>query len=337
MKTCIKFFSPFFIIVAGLGACRPAAAPSEMPTLSAQTAAPVQTPTSIVPQPVTSPGDATPDPLLDLPYTEADPLTDHAEIERILDELQQREVAWFSRPGWYRFTIDWPLGRDYTRTRYVLTHAVDENRDCLEQFVYFERDGIILPASICLADGTFGSITHSMDGTFQVNNMLPAEEAPPCDLASGMSIGPETADSDFILHDEASQFRKASSSEMEGIQTDFRVWIEKVDGKQTLVLVFDVSIEDPSLRGGVLDPTTDTFSPSARTLRVSYIDLETGLQVRFDEEHFLENGKRINNDGVGLLYSYEYMETMPDPVEESFNDVAAVLRAMREEAGKNTP
>lgn len=47
----------------------------------------------------TVPGDATPDPLLDLPYTEENPLTDPEEILQILDELQSRELTWFSCEG----------------------------------------------------------------------------------------------------------------------------------------------------------------------------------------------------------------------------------------------
>lgn len=236
-------------------------------TASDSTETPAQAPMPAASQYAATPGEATPDSLLDLPYTEDNPLTDPEEILQILDELQERELAWFSRPGWYRFTTDWPLGRDYTRTRYVLTSVISENRDCLEQFAYFEQNGIILPYTIHLDDGSFGSITHAVDGTFQVNNMLLPEEASSCDLGNGNSIGVGTEDGNFILHDEASQFRKASNSVMEGIQTDFRAWVKEVDGKQTLVLVYDITIEDPALRGGVMDPTTGIFSPAMRTLR----------------------------------------------------------------------
>lgn len=302
-----------------------------------QTATPVQTATFTDLHLETAPGYATPDPLLDLPYTEENPLTEPKEILRILDELQARELAWFSRPGWYRFTKFWPSGRDYTRTKYVLTHVINEDRDCLEQFAYFEQNGIILPHSIRLDDGAFGSITHTLDGMFQVNNMLPPAETPPCDLGNGASIGSGTTAGDFILHDETAQFRKDSNSVIEGIQTDFRVWVEELDGRQTLVLVYDITIEDPALRGSVMDPTTGILSPAARGLRFYYIDLETGLQVRFDEEHYLENGKWVNNDDVGQLYGYEHLETMPELVKDSYEDVAAALSVALNEAEKNNP
>ena len=322
--------------VLNLMACQPAAAPGAVSTLPALTENPPNQ--TIIPTgelPAATPGDAMVS-LLDLPYTEEDPLTDSDEILRILDELQQREVVWFSRPGWYRYTIHLPSGRDYTRTRYVLTHVINENCDCLEQFTYYEQDGIILPVSILLDDGSFGSITHWIDGTFQVSNALSPEESLLCDLGKRHSVGPETID-DFILHNEAGQFKRTSSAIIEGQQTNFQAWVEDVNGERTLVLVYDIIIEDPALRGGVLDPTTGLLSPAARNLRFYYIDLETGLQFQFNEEFYLESGKLVGNDDVDLLYTYEYLDTMPDPVKDSFEDVAEELRALLDETEDGNP
>ncbi|MDY6846869.1 MAG: hypothetical protein SVP52_07005 [Chloroflexota bacterium] len=275
--------------------------------------------------------------VLEIPYTEAHPLTDADEIQEILDRLQEREVSWFSRPGWYRFTTDYPLGGDYTKMRYALTHVINENRDCREQFSYYEKDGVILPYSIRLDDGSFGLLHHTTDGEFQVVNALPSGEASPCDLGNGYSLALGTTDGNFFLHDEAAQFRKSSNAIVEGIQTNFRVWVEEYDTKQTLVLVYDVTIEYPSLRGSVLDPTTGIFSTIVRSIRFHYIELETGLQVRFDEAFYLESGKLVDADGVGLLYSYEYLETIPELIKESYEDVAVELRALLDQAKNNNP
>lgn len=275
--------------------------------------------------------------VLEIPYTEENPLTNVEEVQEILDHLQKREVAWFSRPGWYRFTIHSPSGRDYTRTEYILTHVINNDRGCLEQFAYFEQDGKILPYAIHLEDGTFGLISHTVEGTFQVRSTLPAEETPPCDLGNGTSIGFGTADDDFILHDEASQFQKASSHQVAGIKQDYRAWVERIDGRQTLILVYDGTYEDPSLRGTILDPTTGVLHQVARNLRFHYIDLETGLQVRFDEEFYLEDGQLVSGDDVGLLYSYEYLETMPEEFEQVFEDVATQLKAMLDKIKDSNP
>ena len=328
MKAPFRYMLWLIIMVLGLASCQPAATP----TLPAPTEAPpVQAPTPMDPQSAVIPGDATPDPLLDRPYTEDDPLTDPEEILHILDELQRREVAWFSRPGWYRFTREWPSGRDYTRKQYVLTHVLNENRDCLEQFSYFEQDGLILPHLIHPADGSFGLLTQTEEGTFHLSSVLPPEEVPQCDLGNGASIALGADDGDFILHNEAFQFQRYSSSVIEGIYKDFWAWVEEFNGKQTLVLVYDNIIEDPTLRGAILNPATGLFVPTARNQRFHYIDLETGLQVRFDEDHYLEDGTLVNSDDVGLLYSYEYLEAMPEVIRESYEVVAEEVQTMLDE------
>lgn len=275
--------------------------------------------------------------ILDIPYTKTNPLTSRDEIQEILDHLQNMEIAWFSRPGWYCFTIYLPSDHDYTRTRYVLTHVINENRDCREQFSYFEKDGTILPYSIHLDDGSFGLLYHTMDGGFQVINALPPEEVPPCDLGNRYSLALGTTDGNFILHNEAAQFRQSSNAIIEGKQTNYQAWVEDVDGKQTLILVYDITTEVPALRGGVLDPTTGILSPTEHTLRYYYIDLETGLQIQFNEEFFLETGSLVGNDDIDMLFSYEYFETMPVLIEDSYKDVGEALQRMLEESSNDYP
>jgi hypothetical protein len=284
--------------------------------------------TSTDSRPTLAPDDAATNLLLDLPYTEENPLTAPEEILRILDELQKREDTWFSRAGWYRFTREWPAGRDFTRTQYILTHVINENRDCLEQISYFEQDGLILPHLIHTADGSFGLLTQTEEGIFHLSSVLPPEEVPQCDLGNGSSIAMGTDDGDFILHDEVSQFQQDSNAVFEGIRTVFRAWVEEYEEKQTFILVYDITIEDPELRGGVLDSTTGNLSPVMRNQRFHYIDLETGLQVRFDEEHYLEDGTLVNGDDDGLFYRYEYLETMPEEIRESYEVIAEELQNM---------
>ena len=285
---------------------------------------------SATPMPIVEGQEETTPDILNIPFTEVNPLTSKNEIQEILDYLQKIEIAWFSRPGWYSFTRYLPSGHDYTRTQYALTHVINENRDCREQFSYYEKDGVILPYSIRLEDGAFGLLSHTIDGEFQVVNALPTGEAPLCDLGNGFSLALGTTDGDFFLHDEAAQFRKSSNAIVEGIKTNFRAWVEEVDSKQTLVLVYDITIEDPVLRGGVLDPNTGLLSPAERDLRYYYIDLETGLQVQFNEEFYLETDTLVGNDNIDMLFSYEYFETMPVLIEDSYKDVAEALQAILE-------
>lgn len=132
-----------------------------------QTATPVQTATFTDLHLETAPGDATPDPLLDLPYTEENPLTDPEEILRILDELQSRELTWFSREGWVQFTRVWAGARDYSGTQHIWTHITTPERDCLEQFLYFEHEGELLPYGIRRPDGVVGYIRPVLGGQFE--------------------------------------------------------------------------------------------------------------------------------------------------------------------------
>lgn len=273
--------------------------------------------------------------VLEIPYTRGNPLTDVEEIQEILDRLQEQELTWFSRPGWYQFTSHRPSGRDYTRTQSTLVHVINENRECLEQFVYFEHEEKVIPFTIRLDDGALGSIIPALEGRFRED--LVHETSPACDLGNGVGVEIGTEEDDFILHDEASQFRKASNHQVPGIEQDYRTWVEGIDGRQTLILVYDITIGDPALRGTILDPTTRVPYPVARNLRFYYINLDTGLQVRFDEEFYLENDQLINGDGVGLLYSYEYSETMPEELRRPFENAARQLKAMLDKIKDSNP
>lgn len=330
---------PVLLFLAG---CQPEGDPVPEPDLS--TAAPAEVTPAREPTPAQK---ATPVPpvetveerqpdRLDIPYTEENPLTDEEEIQAILDILQERELIWFSRPGWFQFTRHYPQGHDYTKIMHIWTHAINEKRECREQFVYYEYKGETLPFTIRLEDGPSGFIIPVSEGRFQRADMV-RETSPACTLKSNwiMTFHKEGDDYDFIIHDEASEFRSYLNRDIPGNEDQYRAWVMEIDGKKILVLIYDITIGDPALRGTILDPTTGYQTFYTRNVRYTYIDLETGLQVRFMEEFYQENGQRLNTDGdIGTLYRYEYHEALPKPVAQAYDQTEQALRAFLQEMKK---
>jgi hypothetical protein len=315
--------------------------PTPQPSVSAtpeaaasQTALPIQALTPKASQPATMHDDATPDPLLDLPYTEDDPLTDPEEILQILDELQRRELAWFSRPGWVQFTSVWAGARDYSGTQHIWTHITTPDRDCSEQFYYFEHGGEFLPYGIRRSDGVVGYIRPILEGQFQYDTVY--ETSPSCDLGDGASLWIGTGAGGFVFHDEASQARAEIQRDIPASQ--LQVWLVDGNGSTQLVLMQESVFSDSTQRGTVADPETGIMVPVARNLKFKYIELETGLLLRDVEEFYDDDDQLITgsheDDEKGLWYAYQFYEMLPEVVSQVYEEAAEALNAYIE--GENS-
>lgn len=332
MKKLFAFLFTILMMVL-LSACsggstpQPSASPTtEIATL--QAALPTHAPTSTASQLSTAPGDVTPDPLLDLPYTEEEPLTDPEEILQILDELQRRELAWFSRPGWLQFTETSPQ-TDHTKIRHLWTHVINDALDCQEQFIYFEHEDEILPYTIRLENGVTGTNHPVLGGKLSQDFFY--ETSPACTLTSSwiLTYSEGYAD-DFIIHDEAAEFRSFLRRSIPGNEDQFFAWVRKIESRPTLVLVFDVKIGNPALRGSVLDQTTGSLASVARNIVYKYIDLETGLAARFTEEFYNEDGRLLSeshfDEKGGYWYFYHWYETLPASIAQVYYEMEYELK-----------
>lgn len=329
-----------FLLLVLLASCRPGAVPSKE-ALAEVT--PIQTPTPVqtaaIALPVEIAEETKPDDL-DIPYTENNPLTDLAEILRILDILQGRELTWFSRSGWLHFTTEYADASDYTRIENLWVHVIDENQGCLEQFVYFEYEGNILPYTIRPEGNIAGVVSINPEelepeGEIYVERIF--ENGPACTLKSSWirTFQESEDDEDFIIHDEAAQFRSWLNQDTPGIEDRFRAWVEEMDGKSTLVVEREKTYANSSLAGVIYDPRTGLHNLHVRDLQWIYIDLETGLQVRAREAYYDEYGEQLNTwrsgTNIGILFHYEFYEELPEPVAQAYDQAAQALSVFLQE------
>lgn len=322
-------FALLLLLLPLLVGCRPAP-PSAPTTLTPQEIEPTQQPTPTqavtpVSPPETDEGTLPDD--MDLSYTETNPLTDPEEILRILEILQARELAWFSRSGWLQFTIH-NVGYDL---RHIWTHVIDENLACREQLVYSESEGGIRPYIVRLEDGPTGYVTEGVSP----NPDLISETSPPCSLKSNWieQIQEQEGNYDFILHDEALEFRTFVDRNDPDLEDQVRAWVEEMDGNLTLVVVYETNFLNPAKRGVVLDPSTGLSLPFARRLQFSYIDLETGLQVRMRIECYHADG-RLLLGGEGGLYRYQWHDELPGFIAQAYEQTAQLLRAFLQDTNQ---
>ena len=266
-------------------------------------------------------------PPLEIQSSRDNPILDTGEIVSILESLQLREEAWFSRPGWYQVTYGdgtGEFGHDV-----FLTHVINEKRECRERLFYFNKQGQVWPYIIRLEDGALGSYNPVWEGKFRRDTVQPASMAVPCDLGNGESIWVGTEEADFLLHDEALHFSQPDNPnlDLEMITQIDRGWIEKISGGD--VFVWEREIEyvqpSPSVSGIIVDPQTGAQQTIARRVERVFVDLVTGLQMKTEEDFYLVNGSVIDGSH-DIITQYEYWETLPIELAEVYNKMAADLR-----------
>ncbi len=321
----------FSLLLAG---CQ-TAVPSPVPTSVESNASPEVTSSSPPTQPaVENSREITPT-SLGISYTKANPLTDPAEIQQILDQLQEHQLTWFSRPGWLHYTRNTADVSDFTRIEHFWVHVTDRNLGCGEQFSYFEHEGEILPYTIRLADGVTGSIHPVLGGKFNADFIY--ETSPVCTLKSDWIITfSEREDNyDFIIHDEAGRFRTFINQDVPGIEKHVQAWTEEADGKQTFVIEYEKNYTDPSMAGMVYDARAGTFNLPARELMWISVDPESGLLVRTQGELYDQNGQQLNiwrsGTNIGVFYFYEFYEELPQPVAQVYDQTAQALETFIQE------
>lgn len=270
---------------------------------------------------------------LEISYTEDDPLSNTEEILKILDQLEEREFAWFSQTGWLHFSIDSADASDFTRVQHFLIHVTDQNLGCAEQFVYYEYEGKLLPYTIRLKNGSTVGINPS-DGSLYTDFVHLS--SPKCSLKSNwiVSFSDDGDDFDFFLHNESAQFSDFVNSNLQGVEKKVLAWKEDLDGKPTLVLVFEKNFSYPSTPGSIYDARTGVFNYYVREKRWFYIEIERGLLIQKRNEYFDKDGQLLNSwrsgTNYGIFYSYEYFENFPQSVahiyDKAFQDFNILLQ-----------
>jgi hypothetical protein len=266
-------------------------------------------------------------PPLEIQSRRDNPILDADEILSILESLQRREDAWFSRPGWYQGTYGDGTGEFGYDV--FLTHVIDKKRECREQLFYFLKDSQIWPYIIRLEDGALGMYNPVFGGKFRQDTVQPASMAVPCDLGNGESIWVGTEEADFLLHDEALHFSQPNRSDLDLekiIQID-RGWVEQTSVGNVFVWERDIEYiqPSPSVSGVIVDQQTGAQQTIARKVDRVFIDLLTGLQMKTESDFYLGNGNMIDGSHETIT-KYEFWETLPIELAEVYNKMAADLR-----------
>jgi len=264
-------------------------------------------------------------------YTPASPLTDQDRILQVLQTLQLREVEWFSRPGWYQQVH----GYDSESFGHMvfLTHVIDSNRACQEQFFYYLKDDQIWPFIIRLEDGAMGMYNPLFEGKLRSDTVQPADQSIPCDLGNGASLWVGNEPGDFILHDETLRFQSRQElMDMPGINLEMRAWVETVNDKECFVWETRTTYEHPVSSGSgiYIDPQTNTQEVIAGTDRRIYIEITTGLMLKDEEDLHLLSGKLVDgSDSQPNIYVY--YEVLPAEIATAYDQMADDVRKALEE------
>jgi hypothetical protein len=271
---------------------------------------------------------------LDNSFTETNPLRDISQIEQILKQLQEQQLAWFSHEGWLHYTIDTADANDFTRIQHFWIHVTDKNLGCAEQFVYFESEGEFLPYTIRLKNGSAARI-GPLDGNLITEFVY--KTTPLCTLKSNwiITFSDNGDDTDFILHDEVTRFQDFINHDLPGVEKHVRAWKEDLDGKQTLVLELEKLYTDPSIAESIYDPRTEIYNLPARSLQWIFIDYENGLPIRDRVEFYDQTGLQLNTwrsgTNIGVLFDYEFYDEIPQPIAQVYNQVADKLGTILQE------
>lgn len=273
-------------------------------------------------------------PALTFSYTEANPLTEPQEISNLLDALRLRQEAWFSRPGWYLKTVCnylTPGVEHWMDCLHFLVHVVDDTRTCREQLVYFVIEGQIKPFEIMLEDGSRAAFTLP-EVAFRVSPQSP-DPTIQCSLENLESV---EVWGEFLLGNEHLRFesfleelRTGGGSLEEGSGAtagSVSVWQEQVDGKNVLVLAYEItSFRAP--QPVYMDPTTGQCLLIERSTRLKQFDLLTGLQISEQEILYLQNGQTLGSDAASGSVQYVYYATLPANLAQVYTDTAARVLA----------
>ena len=334
---------PIFILFFGLcllAACRPVAVSSPVPATVETSPLPEVAPSDLPTQPTVKVSEKITPTVhatlyIDNAYTGVNPLTDPVKIQQILDQFQQYQLDWFSNIGWMHYTLITADASDFTRIEHFWVHVTDKNLGCEEQFVYFEHDGEILPYTIRLADGVTGSIQPVTEGKFNADFIH--ESSPVCTLKSDwiVTLSEREDNYGFILHDEAGRFRTFMNQEFPGIEKHVQAWTQEVDGKQTFVIKYEKNYTDPAMAGMVYDARAGIFNLPAWEVQWVFIDSENGLPVQERVELYDQNGQQLNiwrsGTDIGILYFYEFYESLPEPIAQVYEQSAEKLRIFLQE------
>jgi hypothetical protein len=246
-----------------------------------------------------------------LPYTQENPLTDGQHILDLVRSLGQRLSGWLRQPGWYLFDPQFQ-GSDWASSRSTVLRVLDAAGGC-ESLVYYRKDGRILPAEVTLEDGAWGLI-----GDVQAGIFTEAE-------TDHLPCSPEQVDNLVLLANEIDYLRELMASEMTG---EYRAWVETVDERQVLVLVYDIRYRPP--QPVTMDPDTHKLEPEDRSIRYTYFDLETGAILRQYDQVTLQNGKilgELRNEGDPLPLGIHFYENLPSDLLQAFEQATKELRA----------
>ena len=178
-----------------------------------------------------------------------------------------------------------------------------------------------------------GSYNPLFDGKTSSENVQPADQAIPCDLGDGASLWVGNEPGDFILHDETLRFQSHQElAGQSGVITDMRAWVETVEGADCFVWETLVTYKNPvsSGSGVYMDPKTNTLEHIAGTTRRIYVEMDTGLMLKDEQDLHLLNGELVDGSD-SQPNSYDYFEVLPAEIADVYDKMAEDVQKALEE------
>jgi hypothetical protein len=270
------------------------------------------------------PGAATPQPDWETFYTEANPVTDSEELIAILQDLYNRFMAQFDRPGWYRFYGGGDLGE---QVFWVHISAPESRRfdGLLELYDFPEHyaPGFIWPTTVVGPEGQVG-FTH---GTEALDDYYFVERP---DVFSFLDDLEPTLDNlGYFAGDVEGigQFgHLALLRRIEGIQnpvhdhggarreSSYAGWVGTYEGQPVFV------IKMITLYSGVL-PVMESGERLVRDESYTYFDLRNGGAIATKSDYWYQSGNTDEDDWwMDNYHLVDWFETLPDREQQIYDE-----------------
>lgn len=254
-----------------------------------------------------------------LAHTQEKPIMELAEIQRILVFLQQREEAWFGKPGWFLYRELSSDSGDYS-DELRLIHLIDANGNCSETMTYFLQNGIPAPYSIRLADGTFAVMVPGKPPDKKYIRDVTEREV--CTLKDGISVGfvhGAVGNAVPVLFDMTADLQQRLSDQF--LHGDGEVivsaWFEKMEGQFIFVINYDQQV-----LSSYMDEAASYLAPINRRVERQYINPDKGLLMKQTAKYYLEE-ELVGEWEVNSIY--QFFEILPNEIERIYLNTSAVV------------
>ncbi len=256
-------------------------------------------------------------------FTHDNPITDNEQISFILEELLSQFLSQFAQAGWYHFPTD---GRDS-----FWVHFPVAGSDTFDQFLWTRQypsyaPGFVLPASIVVADGSWGvtQISNGLDN-YQFERGGNKPERPTAlaelDYFAGDTINSGVFGNTILMrYIYLVQNPEDDLDRGVDISRTFSGWVEEYEGQDVFVLLTHETF--PSMRPRLNDNRAVVDQGDIYT----YFDLKNGGRIIEKYIYILEgggsqeDGLRFNQHLVG------HYAALPPDVQGIYDQAAEKLR-----------